>query len=60
MEAASDAEGSRRFEDVARRLREPPVSDVFTPPSPRAPGAVAGAGFFGERWELQPDPPGQK
>ena len=36
------------------------VIDVRTPPSPRAPGAVAGAGFFGERWELQPDPPGQK
>ena len=36
MEAASDAEGSRRFEDVARRLREPPVSDVFTPSDPAA------------------------
>ncbi len=28
------------------------VIDLSVPPSPRAPGRVAAAGFFGERWEL--------
>jgi hypothetical protein len=28
------------------------VIDLSVPPGPRAPGGVAAAGFFGERWEL--------
>jgi hypothetical protein len=28
------------------------VIDLTTPPGPRAPGRVAAAGFFGERWEM--------
>src|SRR5205814_2774458 len=35
------------------------VFDVTTPATPRTPGAVVGAGFFGERWEVQ-DAPGGK
>ncbi|MFN8004675.1 MAG: prolyl oligopeptidase family serine peptidase [Acidobacteriota bacterium] len=30
------------------------VIDLSVPPGPRAPGRVAAAGFFGERWELLP------
>jgi hypothetical protein len=30
------------------------VIDLSTAPGPRAPGRVAAAGFFGERWELKP------
>src|SRR5262249_9739463 len=29
------------------------VIDLSTPASPRAPGRVAAAGFFGEKWELK-------
>jgi len=32
------------------------VVDTTTPPNSRYPGKIAGAGFFGERWELLPDP----
>lgn len=31
------------------------VIDVRVPPSSRAPGGIAAAGFFGERWELMRD-----
>jgi hypothetical protein len=33
------------------------VLDVSTPPDARHPGKIADAGFFGERWELLPEPP---
>jgi hypothetical protein len=42
----------------ARQISKLPdyaVIDVRTPPSPRLPGAVATAGFFDEKWKLQPD-----
>jgi hypothetical protein len=31
------------------------VVDVTTPPDQRWPGKIAAAGFFGEKWELQPN-----
>lgn len=32
------------------------IVDTTTPPNSRFPGKIANAGFFGERWELLPDP----
>lgn len=32
------------------------IVDTTVPPSPAAPGGIADAGFFGERWELLPPP----
>jgi hypothetical protein len=29
------------------------IVDVNTPPSPRAPGKIVDAAFFGEKWELK-------
>ena len=37
------------------KLPDYAVVDLSVPPSPRAPGAIADAGFFGERWELLPN-----
>ncbi len=34
------------------KLPDYAVIDIDTPPSPRAPGRIARAGFFNERWEL--------
>ncbi|HXE55362.1 MAG TPA: hypothetical protein VN541_20225, partial [Tepidisphaeraceae bacterium] len=31
------------------------VVDTTEPPSPTAPGKIADAGFFGEKWELMPE-----
>ena len=31
------------------------VVDLTTPPDARWPGKIAAAGFFGEKWQLQPD-----
>jgi pimeloyl-ACP methyl ester carboxylesterase len=42
----------------ARQISKLPdyaVIDVRTPPSPRWPGKIATAGFFDEKWQLQPD-----
>lgn len=42
----------------ARQISKLPdyaVIDVRTPPSSRLPGAIATAGFFDEKWKLQPD-----
>jgi dienelactone hydrolase len=42
----------------ARQISKLPdyaVIDVRTPPSPRLPGKIATAGFFDEKWQLQPD-----
>ena len=42
----------------ARQISKLPdyaVIDVRTPPSPRWPGKVETAGFFDEKWQLQPD-----
>ncbi len=36
------------------RLPDWAVVDVSVPPSPRLPGHIATAGFFGERWEFLP------
>jgi len=36
------------------RLPDWAIVDTTTPPSPRWPGRVARAGFFGERWEVKP------
>ena len=37
------------------KLPDYAVIDVDVPPSPRAPGGIVKAGFFGEQWQLQPD-----
>ena len=42
----------------ARQISKLPdyaVLDVRTPPSLRWPGKVVMGGFFGEKWQLQPD-----
>jgi hypothetical protein len=36
------------------RLPDWAVIDVSVPPTPRLPGRIATAGFFGERWEFLP------
>ena len=37
------------------KLPDYAIIDITTPPSPRYPGKVVRAGFFGEKWELQKD-----
>jgi hypothetical protein len=37
------------------KLPDYAVIDVSVPVTPRAPGGIAAAGFFGEKWELLPD-----
>jgi pimeloyl-ACP methyl ester carboxylesterase len=37
------------------KLPDYAVIDVTTPPNSRYPGKIVRAGFFGEKWELQPD-----
>lgn len=37
------------------KLPDYAIVDLATPPSSRAPGTIANAGFFGERWELLPN-----
>jgi len=37
------------------KLPDYAVIDVSVPTTPRAPGGIAAAGFFGEKWELLPD-----
>jgi pimeloyl-ACP methyl ester carboxylesterase len=50
-----------REESNATNSRQTPklpdyaIVDTTTPPDGRAPGKIAAAGFFDERWELQPD-----
>ncbi|MDX2030756.1 MAG: prolyl oligopeptidase family serine peptidase [Blastocatellia bacterium] len=36
------------------RLPDWAIVDLSVPPGPSAPGRIAAAGFFGERWELRP------
>ena len=38
------------------KLPDYAIIDLKTPPNARFPGAIADAGFFGERWELKPQP----
>ncbi len=37
------------------KLPDYAIIDITTPPSPRYPGKVVRAGFFGEKWELLPE-----
>jgi hypothetical protein len=37
------------------KLPDYAVVDLDVPPSPRFPGGIADAGFFGEHWELLPN-----
>ncbi len=37
------------------KLPDYAIIDIGVPPTPRAPGGIADAGFFGEKWELLPD-----